>query len=127
SAERAYCLKLLRWAREKLHSEPWSRVAPVRGTERLRRETEHRLRKRQTGNEPAYTHFLNWHNQWVFDASQSSPDQTEDFINLLLAFPQGEFFEDRVFEIWCLHQVIESFRRAGAVVLEGPRRLSERS
>jgi len=127
SAERAYCLNLLRWTREQLHSEPWSRVIPARGTERLRRETEHRLRKRQTGNEPAYSQFLNWHNQWVFDVTQSDPDQTEDFVNLLLAFPPGDFFEDRVFEIWCLYKVIESFRRAGAVVLDGPRPLSERS
>lgn len=127
SAERAYCLNLLRWTREQLHSEPWSRVVPVRGVERLRRETEHRLRKRQTGNEPAYSQFLAWHSQWLFDASQSNPDQTEDFISVLLAFPPGEFFEDRVFEIWCLYQVIESFRRAGAVLLNGPRPLSERS
>jgi hypothetical protein len=127
SAERAYCLNLLRWTREQLHSEPWVRVAPVRVTERLRRETEHRLRKRQTGNESAYLRFLNWHNQWRFDPSRSSPDETEAFVNLLLAFPQGDFFEDRVFEIWCLYQVIESFRRTGAVALEGPRPLSQRS
>lgn len=127
SAERAYSLNLLRWTREQLHSEPWVHVAPVRGTERLRRETQHRLRKRQTGNEPAYLEFLNWLNQWLFDPSRSSPDETESFVNLLLAFPQGDFFEDRVFEIWCLHQLIESFRRAGAVVLAGPRPLSQRS
>jgi hypothetical protein len=127
SAERAYSINLLRWAREQLHSEPWSRVAPSRGTDRLRRETEHRLRKRQTGNEPAYLQFLNWHNQWLFDPSQSNPEQTEDFVTLLLAFPPGDFFEDRVFEIWCLQQVIESFRRAGAVVLDGPRPLTDRS
>ena len=127
SAERAYCLNLLRWTREQLHSEPWSRVVPVRGVERLRREAEYRLRKRQTGNESAYSQFLAWHSQWLFDATLSNPDQTEDFINVLLAFPPGEFFEDRVFEIWCLYQVIESFRRAGAVVLNGPRPLSERS
>jgi hypothetical protein len=127
SSERAYCLNLLRWTRERLHSEPWSRVVPARGAGRLRRETEHRLRKRQTGNEPAYSQFLSWHSQWLFDVSQTDPEQTEDFINLLLAFPPGDFFEDRVFEIWCLYKVIESFRRAGAIVLNGPRPLSERS
>jgi hypothetical protein len=127
SAERAYSLNLLRWTREQLHSEPWSRVASVRGTDRLRRETEHRLRKRQTGNEPAYLQFLAWHDQWIFDASQSNTEQTEDFVKLLLAFPPGEFFEDRVFEVWCLHQVIESFRRTGAVLVDGPRALTERS
>jgi hypothetical protein len=127
SAERAYSVNLLRWTQEQVHSEPWSRVALVRGTERLRRETEHRLRKRQTGNESAYMQFLSWHKQWLFDAAQSNPEQTEDFVSLLLAFPAGEFFEDRVFEIWCLHQLIESFRRAGAVLLDGPRPLIERS
>jgi hypothetical protein len=126
SAERSYCLNLLRWSREQLHSEPWSRVVPARAVGRLRRATEHRVRKRQTGNESAYSQFLDWHRQWLFDASQSNPDQTENFVNLLLAFPPGEFFEDRVFEIWCLYQVIESFRRIGSILLEGPRPLSER-
>lgn len=126
SAERAYCNNLLRWGREQLHAEPWISVVPVRSAQRLRRETDHRLRKRQTGNEPAYSKLLDWHSQWLFDASRSSPNQTEDFINLLLAFPPGDFFEDRVFEIWCLHQVIEAFRRCGAIVLAGPRLLSER-
>ena len=99
----------------------------TRSAGRLHRETDHRLRKRQTGNEPAYSQFLEWHMQWLFDASRSNPDQLESFVNLLLAFPPGEFFEDRVFEIWCLHQVIELFRRCGAVILEGPRPLSLRS
>jgi len=127
SAEQAYSTNLLRWVREQLNGEPWSQVATVRGTSRLRREAEHRLRKRQTGNEPAYARFLEWHDQWLFDAARSDPDQTEEFVSLLLAFPPGDFFEDRVFEIWCLHQVIEAFRRAGAVVLEGPHPLSRRS
>ena len=62
-----------------------------------------------------------------FDASRSSPDESENLVDLLLAFPPGDFFCDRVFEIWCLHQVIESFRRCGAVIADGPRPLSERS
>ena len=94
---------------------------------RLHRETEHRLRKRQTGNEPAYGRFLDWYKQWSFDASHSSPDELENLVDLLLAFPPGDFFCDRVFEVWCLHQVIESFRRRGAVITDGPRPLSERS
>jgi hypothetical protein len=126
SAERSYCLNLLRWGREKLHSEPWSRVAPARAAERLRREMEHRLRKRQTGNEPAYFQFLDWLSQWQFDATQIGPEQADNLVNLLLAFPPGDSFEDRVFEIWCLHQVIEAFRRCGAVIVSGPHPLSQR-
>lgn len=127
SAERTHCLNLLRWGREQLHSEPWDRVIPARNAPRLLRETEHRLRKRQTGNEPAYEQFIDWYRQWSFDASDSSSEEFDDLVNLLLAFPPGDFFSDRVFEIWCLHQVIESFRRCGAVIAEGPRLLSQRS
>lgn len=127
SAEQTYCLNLLRWGRERLHTEPWERVLPVRSPARLRRETEHRIRKRQTGNEPAYSQFLAWYMHWSFDSSRAGLDRDEDFVSLLLAFPPGDFFCDRVFEIWCLQQVIESFRRCGAVILEGPRMLSQRS
>ena len=127
SAERSYCINLIRWGRVQLHSEPWDSVTPMQIAERLHREAEHRLRKRQTGNEPAYGRFLEWYKQWSFDASDSSPDESENLVDLLLAFPPSDFFCDRVFEIWCLHQVIESFRRCGAVIVDGPRPLSERS
>ncbi len=127
SAERSYCISLMRWGREQLHSEPWDSFTPKLTAARLHREAEHRLRKRQTGNEPAYGRFLEWYDQWLFDASRSDPDELEDLVDLLLAFPPGDFFCDRVFEIWCLHQVMESFRRCGAVIVDGPRPLSERS
>ena len=127
SAERSYCISLMRWGREQLHSEPWDNVVPSLTAARLHREAEHRLRKRQTGNEPAYEQFLNWYQQWLFDASHSDPDELDSLVELLLAFPPGDFFCDRVFEIWCLHQVIESFRRCGAAITGGPRPLSERS
>ena len=127
SAERSYCISLMRWGREQLHSEPWDSFTPKLTAARLLREAEHRLRKRQTGNEPAYGRFLDWYGQWLFDASRSDPDELENLVDLLLAFPPGDFFCDRVFEIWCLHQVMESFRRCGAVIVDGPRQLSERS
>lgn len=127
SAERSYSRNLMRWSREKLRSDPWVRAVPNRHPDRLRRETEHRLRKRQTGNESAYGHFLDWFSQWQFDPSQLDAEQTENLINLLLAFPPGDFFEDKVFEIWCLYQAIESFRRCGAVTVEGPRPLAQRA
>lgn len=126
-AERSYTTSLKRWGREQLHSEPWDGVTPKLTAARLHREAEHRLRKRQTGNEPTYRRFLGWYDQWLFDASRSGPDELENLVDLLLAFPPGDFFCDRVFEIWCLHQVIESFRRCGAAIVDGPRPLSERS
>lgn len=127
SAERSYARNLTRWSREKLRSDLWGRAVPSRHPDRLRRETAHRLRKRQTGNESAYTNFLNWYSHWLFDPSQIDAEQSENLINLLLAFPPGDFFEDKVFEIWCLYQAIESFRRCGAVTVEGPRPLAQRA
>ncbi len=127
SSEKNYSLNLLAWSREKLRSEPWMRSKPSRNGDRLRRETEHRIRKRQTGNESAYLQLLDWCDQWQFDPSHADAELTETLVDLLLAFPPGDFFEDRVFEIWCLHQVIESFRRVGAVAVQGPHALSQRS
>jgi hypothetical protein len=127
SAERNYCLNLLRWARERLHTTPWNKVSPARSPVILRRETEHRLRKRQTGNQPAYKRLATWYGQWTFDAALASPDLAERMVDLMLAFPAGEFFADRVFEVWCLNQVIESFRRCGATTIEGPRLLWQRA
>ena len=127
SAERSYCINLMRWGREQLNSDPWGSVVPKQVAGRLRREAEHRFRKRQTGNEAAYGRFLEWYEQWSFDAACSSPDESESLADLLLAFPPGDFFCDRVFEIWCLHEVLESFRRCGAEISDGPRPLSERS
>jgi hypothetical protein len=126
TAERTYSLNLLRWSRERLHAEPWAHVQSSRGAERLKRESEHRIRKRQTGNEPAYRRFLDWYTQWRIDASRFDSDVTDSLVNLLLAFPPAQFFEDRVFEVWCLHQVIESFRRCGAIALSEFRPLSQR-
>lgn len=126
SAEKTYCLGLLRWSRERLRSDPWARLTTSQNVGRLRREAEHRLRKRQTGNEPAYRSFLSWLNQWQFDPSRSSLEDSERLVDLIFAFPAGEFFEDRVFEIWCLQQAIESLRRCGAIITDGPRSLAQR-
>ena len=126
SAERTYSLSLLRWSRERLRSDPWARLTSSQNVGRLRREAEHRFRKRQTGNQPAYGSFLSWLNQWQFDPSQSSPEDSEKLLDLIFAFPADNFFEDRVFEIWCLHQAIESLRRCGAEITAGPRPLAQR-
>lgn len=127
SAERSSSLSLLRWSREKLHSAPWSRTLPTRHGDRLRKETENRLRKRQTGNEHSYYQFLEWCDEWRFDSAYADVGQAEKLVELLLAFPSGDFFDDRVFEIWCLGQVIDSFHRCGADTVFGPRPLLVRA
>jgi hypothetical protein len=126
SAESMYCRTLAHWTQDVLRSPPWNNITASRGALRLRRETEQRLLKRQTGNESAYGALVDWHRSWSMDPSKISPSDSENLVDLLLAFPFGDFFGDRVFEIWCLQQVIESFRRYGATNCAGPRPLSER-
>jgi len=126
TAERVHSRALLRWTREKLHAAPWSEVLPARSISLLQRETEYRVRKRQTGNDVAYSRLINWFAHWNYDASKVEPDQFTDLTDLFLAFPPGEFFEDRVFEIWCLQQVLDAFVRCGAIVQDGPCPLSQR-
>ena len=92
SAERSYCISLMRWGREQLHSEPWNSVVPTLTAARLHREAEHRLRKRQTGNEPAYGRFLDWYEQWLFDASRSNPDELGDPGRFAPGFPSRRLF-----------------------------------
>lgn len=123
SAERSYSRNLLRWARERLRKTPWNHVKPARSSTVLRRETEHRLRKRQTGNQAGYSRLASWYQQWTYDATLASPDLSDRMVELMLAFPAGDFFADRVFEVWCLNQILESFRRCGAITVDGPQLL----
>lgn len=126
SAERVYCLRLIRWLSERLHAEQWRRVSVARSAERLHRESAQRIRKRQTGNDLAYTRLLEWYNVFQRETSAPGEPRMNAILDIFLAFPAGDPFEDRIFEIWCLQQTIHAFQRCGAVVLAGPRPLWDR-
>jgi hypothetical protein len=123
TAERRYCLWLYRWINDRTRRPPWVEVMPRPAIERLRRETQHRIRKRQTGNEPGYEQFLRWLDEWQLDPARLNDSQIEQLAVGILAFPVEPFFWDKVFEVWCLKQVAESLMRCGAKLSAGPRPL----
>lgn len=85
------------------------RAAPI---PRLYRETTARVDRRRTGNDRAYRKLLQWLDRW---GGQFGPADDENDETLPLSFPSGEAFWNRVFEIWCLGQCIESLERQGFI------------
>lgn len=85
------------------------RTAPV---PRLYRETTARVERRRTGNDRAYRKLLLWLDGW---GGQFGPADDESDDTLPLSFPSGEAFWNRVFEVWCLGQCMESLQRQGFI------------
>ena len=85
-----------------------------------------RIQRRQTGNDDAYLDLCNLVREWrVFpDTKDSWQDET---INGLVAFPTGDFFLERVFEIWLIQQVAGALELLGADRVAGPQSLQLRS
>jgi hypothetical protein len=100
------------------------RVAPI---QLLQRESLQRIRKRQTGNDFAYAALVEWSQEWQADVSKLGAEGREKILNGLLAFPVGEFFWEKVFEVWCLREVVMSLERCGAKIVIGPEPLHRRS
>lgn len=85
------------------------RAAPI---PRLYRETTARVDRRRTGNDRAYRKLLLWLDSW---GGQFGPADDESDETLPLSFPSGEAFWNRVFEVWCLGQCMESLQRQGFI------------
>ncbi len=102
SAEGRTANSLYNWCRARLRRFPWDSVGRLDSIERLQRETARRIRRRQTGNEGAYSDLIKLINEWQLNVSNLGASAQEDIVDGLLAFPQGDFFWDRVFEVWCL-------------------------
>ena len=92
----------------------------------LRLQAEHRIRKKQTGNEACYGEFMLWLDEWLLDASQLGSEQWRRIAQGFLVFPPDQFFWDRVFEIWCLQEVAASIARCGGKLICGPLPLTMR-
>jgi hypothetical protein len=93
----------------------------------LKLETEQRLRKRQTGNEKAYAALTSWIDRWRLSPSSLAPRTADQIVEGLLAFPLGDFFWEKVFEVWCLQEVLLSLERIGCTLKVGPLPLYRRS
>ena len=127
SAEAQISQALYNWILSRIHRWPWSKVQRLDAIDRLQRETTQRIRKRQTGNEFGYTSLLDWIAEWQVDVNRIGSAGVSTVAEGLLAFPQNDFFHNKVFEIWCLREIALSFQRSGCVLIDGPFPLHKRS
>jgi hypothetical protein len=125
SAEGVTAATLLRWTTDRLRHRPWNELPPHGLQERLHNEVDARIRRRQTGNEAAYRRLLDWLDQWELDLEHLGGDSRDAVITGLLAFPAGDAFWDKVFEVWCLLFVASTLDELGWTRTTGPAALHQ--
>ena len=126
SAESQSIRECARWTQARLRRFPWCAIHRTDTIDRLRRETDIRIRKRQTGNEPAYEDLIEWIDEWIIAPEVLGSAMTERVVNGLLSFPTSDIFWDKVFEVWTLGQVRSAFLRIGLTSVEATRPLYDR-
>ena len=125
SAESAAAAERLRWAARRISRRPWDDIPSHGLLQRLYNEVDARIRRRQTGNESAYSRLLRWLDQWTLDLHRLGSDDRNDLIRGFLAFPAGNAFWDKVFEVWCLLFVATTADHLGWTRIEGPASLRQ--
>jgi hypothetical protein len=122
SAEKRLAAEYSRVISKRLKQYPWDEIeASAGGLHRTALEANHRVAKRQTGNEPAYRSLIELIDRWLLDFDKTGPINNSDgIVRALLAFPSNPAFDDRIFEIWCLKELARAFHRCGAVLMDGP-------
>jgi hypothetical protein len=108
---RAVELQQALWQRETGH--PWREVASAGAPARLLADAASRVRRRRTGNDVAYAALVSWAQRWIVDLASIGTEDVDVIVDGLLAFPAGEQWWDRVFELWVLRAMAESFTRRG--------------
>lgn len=126
TAEGRLTLTLYRWLRARLRQYPWSALQIKGSTDQIYRSAFQRVRKHQTGNHAGYTALLEWFREWRADVKQLNREGVEHLLDGLLAFPQGDFFWNKVFEIWCLKEAAKSCLRCGCSYVQEPVSLNKR-
>ena len=86
---------------------PWSDLATGVNQARLHAQVTDRLRKRRTSNPVAYADLLAWSGRAILSAV-GAPERVKSLQEGLLAFPIGDFFWDRVFEVWALSELLKA-------------------
>jgi hypothetical protein len=114
------------WLRSRMRRYPWSDVRRRdHPSPQLLSAIDWRVRRRQTGNESAYTELLDWWGDFSLDARLMGRAGIDRVTQGILAFPPGDFFWDRVFEVFVLTETSRSLR-AGDCTLLRRRPLHER-
>lgn len=120
SAEGVAANAHLRWAADRLAHRPWSEIGRPGLRERIRNEVVTRVRRRQTGNDQAYSRLLDWYDRWTLDVHRLGAAAQDEVIRGVMAFPAGEAFWDKVFEVWCLSFAALTLDLLGWTRLAGP-------
>ena len=114
------------WINNRLRRTPWCDVAGGSSMPRLQMETSRRISRRQTGNERAYSGILKLVDDWQLAGPRSGgATGSERFVQALLSFPADDSFMDRIYEIWCIHEIASCLTNLGATRLEGPLHLTK--
>jgi hypothetical protein len=87
---------------------------------------ESRLHKRQTGNDAAYTELVAWWAEYAMDMDRLGGHVQARIAEGILAFPAGDFFWEKVFEIWVVGEVSAALATLGGT-LAARRSLGARS
>ena len=125
SAEGVAATARLRWASDRLWHRPWDEIPTYGHRDRLYNEVDARIRRRQTGNDDAYRRLLVWLDQWELDLERLGEDAREAVIAGFLAFPAGDAFWDKVFEVWCLLFAASTLDELGWTRTKGPAALHQ--
>lgn len=121
TAEAASARWYRQWISNRLRRTPWCGVASSSSMPRLQMEALRRISRRQTGNERAYTDLSILIDEWRLAGGESGGAFNSDkFVRALLSFPADDSFLDRIYEIWCIHEMASCLSHLGATLLEGP-------
>jgi hypothetical protein len=126
TAEGQTALALYTWVRARLRRHPWAIIKQLDSIDQLQKAVIQRIRKRQTGNELGYQALLDWIAEWRVNPYVLGAESVRNVVQGLLAFPHAEFFQNKVFEVWCLREVAQSLERCGCQRVAGPLALEQR-
>ena len=102
----------------RLRRRPWADVTRVDTLAVLARQTEGRLRRRQTANGPAYARVVAWTRDWAVDPGALDAGAGARLAEALLAFPTSDAFAERIFEIWTVQAVVGALVQLGATAVD---------
>lgn len=127
TAEFVAVQQLLNWLHNRLSTWPWDLVMVSNNLERTYLESRKRVTKRQTGDDAAYDKFLLWFEDWQIAFNKPHHLLQDQLRKHLLAFPTGDSFNEKVFEIWCLKFLSKVLISLGFSIIFGPKPLHKKN
>lgn len=126
SAEATLGRRYKSWILGRMKRDPWAAISCTSSLPRLYMEACRRIARRQTGNEQAYSSLVSFIKDWRLVGEEfAGAASSEKFIDSLLSFPSDQSFLDRIYEIWCIRTVADSFIQLGGKLIDGPCKMTE--